>query len=167
MINPLQNSGFENKASVNEPSFTELQAVILNELMDLLIPASRDGKMPSARSQDLYADISGMPHKDRMLFETGLAEIQTRSRMLHGVDFALLDASNKRALIDELRAERAPFIQSFMTHTVARYLVYDRVMPLIGLEARAPWPKGHQVAQGDWSLIDVVRKRGKIYRIIE
>jgi hypothetical protein len=132
-----------------------------------LIPASRDGKMPSARSLDLYADISGMPHKDRMLFETGLAEIQTRSRMLHGVDFALLDASNKRALIDELRAERAPFIQSFMTHTVARYLVHDRVMPLIGLEARAPWPKGHQVAQGDWSLIDVVRKRGKIYRIIE
>lgn len=153
--------------------FTEAQTAILNLLMDLLIPASHDGKMPSARSLDLYADISGMSLKDRMLFDAGLAEIQARSNALLGVDYVQLDVDNQKALIDGLRADAtlraqpAPFIQCFTTQTVARYLAHDRVMPLIGLEARAPWPKGHVVAQGDWSLIDVVRKRGKLYRVIE
>ncbi len=147
--------------------FTEAQTAILNLLMDLLIPASSDGKMPSARSLDLYADISAMPLKDRMVFDSGLAEIQIRSHALRGVDYVQLDAENKKTLIDGLRTEAGPFIQCFMTQTVARYLVHDRVMPLMGLEARAPWPKGYNVAQGDWSLIDVVRKRGKIYRVLD
>ena len=40
----------------------------------------------------------------------------------------------------------------------------DRVMRAIGMEPRAPFPKGYDVEQGDWSLLDPVRARGKIYR---
>ena len=33
----------------------------------------------------------------------------------------------------------------------------DRVMVSLGLEARPPFPKGHVLEQGDWSLLDPVR----------
>ena len=40
----------------------------------------------------------------------------------------------------------------------------DRVMISLGMEPRAPFPKGHDLPQGDWALLDPVRKRGKIWR---
>jgi hypothetical protein len=35
----------------------------------------------------------------------------------------------------------------------------DRVLRSLGLELRAPFPKGYTLEQGDWSLLDPVRAR--------
>jgi hypothetical protein len=43
----------------------------------------------------------------------------------------------------------------------------DRVMRLLGQEPRPPFPKGHVVEQGDWSLLDPVRRRPRMYRLVE
>ncbi len=40
----------------------------------------------------------------------------------------------------------------------------DRVLLAIGHEARAPFPKGYEVEQGDWSLLDPVKRRAKLWR---
>jgi hypothetical protein len=40
----------------------------------------------------------------------------------------------------------------------------DRVVRSLGLEPRPPFPKGHTLEQGDWSLLDVVRTRPKLWR---
>ena len=40
----------------------------------------------------------------------------------------------------------------------------DRVMLSLGLEPRPPFPKGHVVEQGDWSLLDPVKKRPPFWR---
>jgi hypothetical protein len=40
----------------------------------------------------------------------------------------------------------------------------DRVMVSLGLEARPPFPKGHVLEQGDWSLLDSVRARKPFWR---
>jgi hypothetical protein len=37
-------------------------------------------------------------------------------------------------------------------------------MRSLGMEPRPPFPTGHEVEQGDWSLLDPVRKRAKFYR---
>lgn len=150
--------------SASGAPFEPGQLAMLDALMDLLIPASRDRRMPSARSLALYADASRLPARDRVLFDSGLAELEARAIRAHGSGFARLDPAPARALVDALRAEGSPFIQTFMTQTVGRYLSHDVVMPLIGLEPRPLWPKGNVVTEGDWSLIDVVRKRPKIYR---
>ena len=39
-----------------------------------------------------------------------------------------------------------------------------RVMSSLGIEVRPPFPKGYEVAQGDWSLLDPVRARAAFYR---
>lgn len=158
------NQPIKSPVSRKNATFSLAQMAALNVLIDLLIPASPDGRMPAARSLSLFADISDLPAKDRALFEGGLAELETRSARRHGLGFAQLEVASAKALVEALRTENSPFVQSFMTHTVGRYLTHDAVMPLIGLEARPPWPKGNVVDEGDWSLLDVVRTRAKLYR---
>jgi len=36
----------------------------------------------------------------------------------------------------------------------------------LDLEPRPPFPKGHELEQGDWTLLDPVRNKDKIYRKI-
>jgi hypothetical protein len=40
----------------------------------------------------------------------------------------------------------------------------DRVMRALGQEPRSPFPKGHVVEQGDWSLLDPVKNRAPFWR---
>ena len=40
----------------------------------------------------------------------------------------------------------------------------DRVLLSLQMERRPPFPKGFQVEQGDWSLLDPVRARKPFYR---
>jgi hypothetical protein len=146
--------------------FNTSQMGVLNVLLDLLIPASPDGRMPAARSLDLFVDLRHLPVKDYMLFESGLSELEARARQDHGTGFAQLPIGEAQILVDALRSDAAAFIKSFTTQAVGRYLAHEVVMPLIGLEARPHWPTGHTVNDGDWSLLDVVKQRPKLYRII-
>jgi len=40
----------------------------------------------------------------------------------------------------------------------------DRVLLALGMEARPPFPHGYTLEQGDWSLLDAVRKRLPFWR---
>ena len=150
--------------SAKKASFNDAQMTTLNVLIELLIPASADGRMPSAKSLNLYANVADLPTQDRALFESGLAAIEARSQSSYSLDFSELSVEQAKALVDRLRGEGSAFIQSFMTQTAGRYLADDGVMILLGLEARPPWPKGNQVIEGDWTLLDSVRGMPKIYR---
>jgi hypothetical protein len=43
----------------------------------------------------------------------------------------------------------------------------DRVIRSLGLEPRPPFPKGHTIMQGDWSLLDKVRERPRMWRDVD
>lgn len=140
------------------------QRATLAALMDLLIPASPDGRMPAARALGLYDDAATLREADRALFDAGLSELDLRARATHGAPFSRLTRTQAKRLVDALRNEGSAFLQSFAAQTVGRYLSHPVVMPLLGLEPRPHWPQGHAVAEGDWSLLDGVRQRGKFYR---
>lgn len=144
--------------------FSDAQRAALDALMDLLIPASPDGRMPAARTLNLYKDVANMRAGDLALFDEGLAGLDRRATELHGTTIARLPHEQAKSLVDALRDQRSPFVQSFVAQTVARYVAHPAVMPLLGLEARPMWPQGNVVAEGDWALLDVVKQREKFYR---
>jgi len=144
--------------------FSDAQRAVLNRLADLLIPASRDGRMPAASGLDLFTEPGVLSVRDRAVFEHGLAEIEARAQARHGSSATALTDAQAMALVDALRTDSPAFIQAFTVQTTGRYLMHETVMPLIGLPARPHWPQGHVVEEGDWSLIDVVRARPKLYR---
>jgi hypothetical protein len=153
-----------NRISIAPAPFGEAERAALDVLMDLLIPASADGRMPAARSLRLYDNIATMRSRERTILGDGLAELDRRALADHGVSFAQLDQTRAKALVDAMRGEGSVFVQTFVAQTVGRYVSQPSVMPLLGLEVRPMWPQGNVVAEGDWSLLDVVREREKFYR---
>ena len=153
-----------NRISVAPAPFSEAERAALDVLMDLLIPASADGRMPAARSLRLYDNTATMRSRERAILGEGLAELDRRTLAEQGVSFAQLDQARAKALVDAMREEGSTFVQTFVAQTVGRYTSHPTVMPLLGLEVRPLWPQGNVVAEGDWSLLDVVREREKFYR---
>lgn len=47
---------------------------------------------------------------------------------------------------------------------LAAYYRDDRVLTALGHEARAPFPKGYEVEQGEWALVDTVKARPAFWR---
>lgn len=143
---------------------TGQQRATLNAMCNLMIPASADGTMPAAASLELYDDMSELPVDDVTAFADGLSQLESAAQSTHGKSFSELSTENAQSLFDSLRPELRQFTGLFTIQTAARYYSHDTVMPLIGLEPRPPWPLGNVVEQGDWSLLDPVRKRAPMYR---
>ncbi|MCP5265638.1 MAG: gluconate 2-dehydrogenase subunit 3 family protein [Burkholderiaceae bacterium] len=140
------------------------QRATMARLVDLMIPASADGRMPAASMLGLYDDLAGLPADAIDTLGQGLEQLDANARAAHGQGFAALDAAAALALAEAIRAEAPRFANLFTMHTAARYYQHDRVLPLIGLEPRPPWPQGNVVKDGDWGLLEPVRRRAKFYR---
>ncbi len=67
-------------------------------------------------------------------------------------------------MADTFLASDAPEVTTLGRVILQCYYRDDRVMLSLGLEPRPPFPKGHTLEQGDWSLLDAVRGRPKIWR---
>jgi len=149
--------------------WTAEQHATLNALLDMMIPASADGRMPAASSLGLFDDAGGFTKDaqsktDHAALVAGLDEIDAAAKSQFGEGLAKLGAEQAHGLVDERRASSAPFFDFLTQHTVARYYEHARVLTALGVEPTAPWPKGHSVEDGDWSLLDGVRGRAALYR---
>lgn len=144
------------------------ERAVLNRLLDLMIPASRDGLMPGAGALDLFADRGRLDDAAIAALREGLRGLDDLARQRHGAAFTELDEALAMPLVDEYRVNTEGFFGLFVMQSAARYYQHDRVMVALGLEPRSPWPQGHEVRDGDWSLLDPVRDRaqahGNLYR---
>lgn len=152
------------KISTPTRPFSPDQRSALNALLNLMIPASQDGKMPAAASLGLFNDLHTMAQAVRAQFEHGLNWLNAQAMSDHTRAFAELSCAEATALVDAQRHKDPAFIGAFTLHATGRYLQDDQVMTALGLEPRPHWPRGHEVAEGDWELLDPVRQRGAIWR---
>ena len=81
-----------------------------------------------------------------------------------GKAFARLTVSDRDRVMDDIRGAEPDFLKDLALATTTCYYQDDRVLLALGMEARPPFPKGYEVVSGDLSLLDPVRKRGKVYR---
>lgn len=92
------------------------------------------------------------------------------SRIKQGI--AVLDSTRKSApsFDDDLlgRIDTDPRLRSFsriMSIVIMQaYYQHPSVLRALGLASRPPFPQGHEVESGDWSLLEPVQQRGSIYR---
>lgn len=151
----------DDRVIVSDKRLTEEQERTLAALLNLLIPPSEDGKMPGAAEMDFFGYLLTEAEEQISGFVQQLSSLGEASRNKHGQEFAALAAQDKESLLTELAAGQPMFLQN---HILACYYTDDRVMQALGLESRAPYPEGHQVEPGDLSLLEPVRRRGKLYR---
>lgn len=142
------------------PSLTGAEARDLRALVAIMIPASTAYGVPGADDERIFADILGSLERDTADAQATLALLAR----LAGGTFADLPPARQMEVAAALKAEGGAALFALNRVVLLCYYRDDRVMISLGQEPRAPFPKGHVVEQGDWSLLDPVRRRPPMYR---
>jgi hypothetical protein len=131
-------------------------------LAGMIVPASAKYAVPGADDATIFADIVESIGRDIGSVRSALG----RLRALAGGSFAALDAGRRLEVAGALRAERGAGVAVLTRLVLLCYYRDDRVMISLGLEPRPPFPKGHEIEQGDWTLLDPVRARAPFWRTV-
>lgn len=147
--------------------FTDDQQRVLAHVLDDLVPASADGRLPAAGALGVgaYLDrsLAALPELKAMIAEglTALGAL-ARRRDPRGLDG--LAAAARTAVLAEHAGSEHSFPPILILHAFAGYYQDPRVLALLGLPPRAPHPQGYEMGADDLSLLEPVRRRGKVYR---
>ena len=125
-----------------------------------MIPPSAEFGLPGAADPAIFADIVRSIGRDLPALRQALSLIDERA----GGALAALPQPEQAALLTSFRADDPGLTGVLEAVTVRCYYRDDRVMASLGMEVRPPFPLGFAVPHGDWSLLEPVRARGKIYR---
>jgi hypothetical protein len=147
-------------AAVASPPFSAAQRATLRAAAALVIPASAEFGVPGADDEAIAADMERTMGRDREDVLRALAKLDTAA----GGPLAEQSAAQREAAGRWLREHESALATTFANLVLACYYRDDRVMRSLGLEPRPPYPKGYEVEQGDWSLLEPVRARGRIWR---
>lgn len=136
-------------------ALTQEELQTLAEIAGLMIPQSIAYGVPGADDPAVLAEISQAAQRNLVVTSADLAA------------FAGTDASDGASRAETFQENHAGAASRLQTLIVTCYYRDDRVMKSLGMDARAPFPKGFDVEQGDWSLLDPVRAMKPIYRRME
>ena len=148
----------------SDGALTAAQRETLAAVLDMIIPASSDGRFPSAAQVDVLDHIRESRSQLLPALREDLDRLDRLAAEHAGTAFAHLTESDRSRVMDEVRCAEPDFLKDFALATATCYYQDDRVLHALGMEARPPFPKGYEVLSGDLSLLDPVRRRGKLYR---
>ena len=141
--------------TLTDPEMNDLRAFAA-----IMIPPSAHYSVPGADDEAIFADILKSLGRDRDDVLAALRRLAT----LAGGPFADLAVDRRLAVAAAFRGEGGPALAAIARLILLCYYRDDRVMRSLGQEPRPPFPKGHTVEQGDWSLLDAVKMRKPFYR---
>jgi hypothetical protein len=143
-----------------EKALTSAQRDDLRVISGMMIPESSEYKVPGADDAAIQGDILATLGRDTKMVSAALDHIAR----LAGKSLASLDDAKRWALVTELRASGGAPAATLARVILQCYYRDDRVLRSLGLELRAPFPRGHVLPDGDWSLLDPVKARPRSLR---
>ncbi len=132
----------------DHPLTPEEQA-LLRTLAGLIVPASEEFNVPGADDPTIFTDILQSAVAQQ-------AEVKAALEYAAGLDAPLADHVETLQMSEVV----APVVALVMQC----YYRADAVLVSLGMEPRPPYPEGYEVEQGDWSMLEAVQQRGKIWR---
>lgn len=136
-------------------SLSDTELSDLRALAGTMIPPSERYGVPGADDDLIFSDIVKNIGRD-------LADVRAALGRLAGI--AKLDPTRRLEMANAFRAEGGSTLAAIARVILLCYYRDDRVMRSLGQEPRPPFPKGHVVEQGDWSLLEPVKARAPFYR---
>ena len=127
----------------------------LRAIAAMIVPASDEYKVPGADDSAIQADMLATLGRDTALVRQALDHLAR----LAGRPLAQLDAAKREAVATEFRATGGAAAATLVRVVLQCYYRDERVLRSLGLELRAPFPKGYTLKEGDWALLDPVRVR--------
>jgi hypothetical protein len=145
---------------MSETPLTSAQRDDLATVAALMIPASAEYDVPGADDAAIQADILATMGRDTPMVSAALDHLAR----LAGRPLAQLDAAARDAVVGEFRAQGGVAAATLSRVILQCYYRDDRVLRSLNLELRPPFPKGYEMEQGDWSLLEPVKARPATWR---
>jgi hypothetical protein len=139
---------------------TRAQSDDLRTVAAMIVPASDEYKVPGADDPAIQGDMLATLGRDTKLVAAALDHLAR----LAGGPLAELEAAGRDAVAQEFRKHGGAAAATLVRVVLQCYYRDDRVLRSLGLELRAPFPKGYVLPDGDWSLLDPVRARAGTLR---
>jgi len=139
---------------------TSVQRDDLRTVAAMIVPASDEYKVPGADDPAIQADMLATLGRDTTLVRQALDHFAR----LAGQPLAELDTAKREAIANEFRSTGGAAAATLVRVVLQCYYRDDRVLRSLGLELRAPFPKGYTLEQGDWALLDPVKARAGTLR---
>lgn len=143
---------------------TGKQARTLDAVLNLIIPPATGRGLPGAAEVGVFAYMTREAPEAIPIVADELDRLDAESHRRFDLHPAAIDDSQRLALIESIRGEIPGYLDRLAFETYSCYYQDDRVLDVIGLEKRPPYPKGYEVDAGDLGLLEAVRNRGRIYR---
>ena len=138
------------------PFLAEPLKRLLTALLDTLIPASPDGKMPSAAEVGFESYLHTQAHEYISALEDVLQSFDS--------NFSDLPPNRRHELLVHFSKDRPAEFSSLLARVYDCYYQDNRVRGEISVVQGAPFPQGNDVTQGDLSLLDPVIENRDRYR---
>jgi hypothetical protein len=142
------------------PALSAAQRASLRRVAGMMIPPSDAYGVPGADDAAIFADVAATLGRDAPAVRDALARLDA----LAGGPFADASADLQAGAVQALRTGHPSAAAVLVTVVVRCYYRDDRVMRALGMEVRPPFPKGFEVADGDWSILDPVRQGPRRWR---
>jgi hypothetical protein len=126
----------------------------------MIVPASEEYRVPGADDGVIQADILATLGRDTRLVVAALEHLAR----LAGMPLADLAPAARDGVAQEFRKHGGVAAATLVRVVLQCYYRDDRVLRSLGIEQRTPFPKGHVLPDGDWTLLDPVKARGGALR---
>ena len=150
--------------------WTEAEDRLLTGLLDEIVPASADGRIPAAGALGVAEFLARRAADDSALatsLRTALARVTALAKA-RGAHFEALDAGARVAVVRALEREVPEAFAALLRHTYMGYYSRADVRPHFGLSDRPTQPEGYELPEDDPDELAVmlapVRGRGRRYR---
>lgn len=141
--------------------FSSDECEILGRVAAMIIGPDEAHDLPGADDDTILALILQKAGEAEKKVKSGIELLKQAAGDQAPTD---MTPDDLQALFGKQRKQLRFFLNLMMMFTAQSYYQDVRVLRSLGQPDRPPFPLGHQVAQGDFSLIDPVKKRGRIYR---
>ncbi len=153
------------------PPWSEAGGRLLKAVLDEIIPASADGRIPAAGALGIAVHLARAAADSpalAALLRQSLAEV-ARLAEERGTSFEALDASRRADVVEALKREAPEAFAALLRHTYMGYYSRADIRPHFGLSDRPTQPEGYELADDDpdelADLVASVRGRGRCYRV--
>ena len=146
-------------------SLSDSHCLVLNSLLYTMIPPDSTLSIPGAGDPAIVERIVKSIRVGALQqVSEGLNEVEALTHESSGLRFVECDQAEREECFHSHGLAQRSFVRTLGSIAIHCYYTDPRVMESLEMEPRPPFPQGFELEQGDWSLLDPVRERPKIYR---
>lgn len=154
----------------DQAPWNEAEGRLLKGLLDEIVPASADGRVPAAGKLGVVEFLARKASDDPALSAL-IRTVLTRAAALvdcRGASFDALDVAGRTTIVEALERAEPDAFTALLRHTYMGYYSRPDVRPHFGLSDRPTQPDGYELPEDDpdelEAILAPVRGRGRCYR---